>query len=129
MTLSSDLQEFPEIFVHAFCCQLLQAVVTMDDTVCSHYHHPNAVGVLAELAANGWAHDHVQATVTATCISVIMTREDRLHAWRGAIDTKRQKEKERKDNKFNTAVQTKINVLNGGGVQKLNKMGFSDLSK
>lgn len=91
MNLPSDLQEFPEIFVHALRCQLLQAVVTMDDTVCSHYHHPNAVGVLAKLAANGWAHNHVQATVTATCISVIMAREDCLHAWRGVIDIETKK--------------------------------------
>lgn len=51
----------------------------MDDLVGGHRHHPDAVGVLAELAADGRAHDHVQATVAATGVPVIMAREDRFH--------------------------------------------------
>lgn len=72
-------QERPEILVHATCSQLLQAVVAMDDIVGGHHDHPDSVGVLAELAADGRAHDHVQAGVAAAGISVIMAGEDRFH--------------------------------------------------
>lgn len=51
----------------------------MDDIVCSHHDHPDSVGVLAELAADGRAHDHVQASVAAAGVSVIMAGEDRFH--------------------------------------------------
>lgn len=51
----------------------------MDDLVGGHRHHPDAVGVLAELAADGRAHDHVQAVVAAAGVPVIMAREDRFH--------------------------------------------------
>lgn len=51
----------------------------MDDVVCSHYHHPDSVGVLSQLAADGRAYDHVQATVAAPSVTVIMTGENRLH--------------------------------------------------
>lgn len=51
----------------------------MDDLVGGHRHHPDAVGVLAELAADGRAHDHVQAAVAAASVPVIMAREDRFH--------------------------------------------------
>lgn len=76
---SSGLQELLEVLVHASRSQLLQAVVAMDDTVGGHHHHPDAVGVLAKLAADGRAHDHVQAAVAAAGVSVIMAGEDRLH--------------------------------------------------
>lgn len=77
--MPSVLQELPEVFVHASLSHLLQAVVTVDDLVGGHDHHPDAVGVLAELAADGRAHDHVQASVAAACVPVVMAGEDRLH--------------------------------------------------
>lgn len=76
----SGLQEFPKVLVHASCSQLLQAVVAVDDAVSSHHHHPDAVGVLAKLAADGRAHDHVQAIMATTSVSVVMAGEDRPHS-------------------------------------------------
>lgn len=83
----SGLQELSEVLVHASCSQLLQAVVAVDDTVSSHHHHPDAVGVLAKLAADGRAHNHVQAVVAATGVSVVMAGEDRLHSCAGEGST------------------------------------------
>lgn len=51
----------------------------MGDTIGGHDHHPDAVGVLAELAADGRAHDHVQAVMATAGVSVIMAGEDRFH--------------------------------------------------
>lgn len=76
----SDLQDFSEVLIYASCSQLLQAEVAVDDAVSSHHHHPDAVGVLAKLAADGRAHNHVQTIVATTCISVVMAREDCLHS-------------------------------------------------
>lgn len=75
-TSPSALQELPEVLVHAPRSQLLKAVVAVDDIVCGHHHHPHSMGVLAQLAADGRANDHVQAVVAAAGVSVIVAAED-----------------------------------------------------
>lgn len=72
-------QQFAEILVHASHSQLLQAVVTMVDSVLGHYDHPGSVGVFSQLAADGWAHDHVQAFVATAGVSMVVAREDCCH--------------------------------------------------
>lgn len=75
----SGLQQRPEVLVHACSTQTLQAVVAVDDPVRRHHHHPDAVRVLAELAADGRAHHHVQAVVAGAGVPMVMAGEDRLH--------------------------------------------------
>lgn len=75
----SSLQKLPQVVGHALVPQLLQAVVAVDDGVGGHHHHPEAVGVLAQLAPDGRAHDHVQAVVAAAGVSVIVAGEHGFH--------------------------------------------------
>lgn len=52
----------------------------MDDLVGGHYHHPDPVGVLSQLAAYSGAHHHVKAIVEPPRITVVVAGEHRLHS-------------------------------------------------
>lgn len=74
-------QEFLQIFIHALLTQLVQSVVAMDDLVSRYHHHPDPMHVLAQLAADSWAHHHVQSCMAPTRIAMVVTREHGFDTW------------------------------------------------